>query len=60
MKDSADRLTMITAQMEKLAAELRRLEAEPATREEIINQIVRLGRLYLAIRAGTDLFMQDR
>jgi hypothetical protein len=59
MDKTADRLTIVADQMNALAAELRQLGDNPSRREEIIVQIVRLGRLYLTITAGTDLSLKD-
>jgi hypothetical protein len=55
-----DRLTIVTGQMEALAEELKQLENDPARCEQIATELVRLGRLYLTIRAGNDSSVQDR
>ena len=47
-------------QMDALAGELRRLGNDPEKREQIVKQIVQLGKLYLTVRAETDLSLQDR
>jgi hypothetical protein len=55
-----DHLTIVTNQMEALAEELKQLENDPARREQIATELVRLGRLYLTIGAGGDSSVQDR
>jgi hypothetical protein len=45
MNKTTDRLTIVTDQMNALAAELRHLGNDPARREEIVVQIIRLGKL---------------
>jgi hypothetical protein len=60
VKETADRLEIVTMQMDALAGELRRLGNDPEKREQIVKQIVQLGKLYLTVRAETDLSLQDR
>jgi hypothetical protein len=54
-----DRLTIVTNQMAELADELKQC-ANPTRREEIAVQLIRLGKLYLAIRAGGEPSLDDR
>jgi hypothetical protein len=54
VETTADRLSIVTMQMDALAAELRRLGDDPERREEIVKQIIQLGKLYLMLRAETD------
>ena len=60
MDKEHDRLTIVTNQMETLADELKQLEVKCARREVIAVQLVRLGKLYLAIRSGSDSAQEDR
>lgn len=60
VKEIAERLEIVTMQMDALAGELRRLGNDPEKREQIVKQIVQLGKLYLTVRAETDLSLQDR
>ena len=55
-----DRLTIVTNQMAALAEELKQGAADPSRREEIAVQLVRLGKLYLAVQAGGDPSLDDR
>jgi hypothetical protein len=60
VQKTADRLTILTVQMDALAGELWRLGNDPVKREAIVKEIAQLGELYLTIRADTDLSLQDR
>ena len=55
-----DRLTIVTNQMAALAEELTQAADNPSRREEIATQLVRLGKLYLSVRAGGDPSLEDR
>ena len=54
-----DQLTIVTDQMAALADELKDLGDNPSRREEIAKQLIRLGKVYLAIRAGAELSFDD-
>jgi hypothetical protein len=60
MQKKPDRLTIVTNQMESLAKELKELDDKSDRREEIAVQLMRLGKLYLTIRSGSDLSEEDR
>ena len=55
MEDIADQLVLVTEQIDDLTAELRVVGGNIARREEIIGELIRLGRLYLKIRAENGL-----
>ena len=60
-RKTPDRLTIIANQMDVLARELRRLgKDDPEKRVAIVNQLIKLGKLYLAIRSGSDVSFEDR
>ena len=55
-----DRLTIVTNQMATLAEELKELDGKSPRREEIAVQLIRLGKLYMAIQSRSDLSQEDR
>ena len=59
-RQMSDPLTIVSHQMEVLAGDLGRVIDDPAEREEIVKRLVSLGKLYLTIRAGQDVSLQDR
>jgi hypothetical protein len=58
--DTKAQLELLGKLMDDLAAEVGKLKDNPATRAEVIAQIIRLGTLYQAIKSGDDLMLQDR
>ena len=59
VNQTPDQLTIVTNQMAALAEELKGAENNPSRREEIATQLIRLGKIYLAIRAGADVAFED-
>lgn len=57
--EEADPLAIVINEMYSLAAALRELDDDPIRCEEITLQIMRLGKLYLTIAAGTDASPDD-
>jgi hypothetical protein len=58
--DKNNQLDLVVRLMDALAAELAQIKDSPATRSELITQIIRLGALYQSVRTGDDLWLQAR
>ena len=58
--DKSRQLQFISDMIDEIMWELDQLKENPASRETLCQQIIRLGAMYRAIRNGDDLFVQAR